>query len=271
MAGDVMSRFRRALGVGAAMLFSLLACPAWADEPIQVANPLIEAAGRKPEIASVTVTFPDGAYAAGLDRAAARYVEQKLPAERRQRLDAISQTRTVAPDTTAERFAEYLAEDNLRARLVTTAPMVRPFDLSIAVETAHFPGLVGLAVNPLSKFPYVEMRFALADAQTKAPFARGRIERCSSWAADIEDAKTRHDLKFNWSGTDSDFRMMTGMTSALADCVVRLVQADTFPVGRERIGTAFTGAPFFISFPISISEPVFQIEIVPPVAAPPPQ
>lgn len=250
----------RSIVTGLVLAFVALQ-PAAADAQDTAANPLLATLGENPPIITMSVTYTDGTLEPSLDRASARYIDQKLQPERRAAFDALIADRAFSPETAAERFSEYLATEDLRGRTVPVDPAGRKVDLSVVVTEVRFTGILEMAANPLSKFTALDATFALKDAETADVLASGRFRRCTTWATHIEDAKRKHDLQFTWSGTDTNFRMMTGLTSALAGCVQRLLTAQSFPVGRAQIGAAYTGSPFFLTVPITVSEPIYEIEI----------
>jgi hypothetical protein len=229
-------------------------------------NPLLDAFGGPLRIAEIEVRYPhDDAFARGLDRASARYVAEHFSEEQRQAITALADTRGNAPDQIAERFSEYLAEADLRGRIPAAQGEDRALRLSIVVDEVRFRGLIVSALAP--GFPYTDMSFVLTDATTGEVFSHGRIRRCTSWGQEAEAARRTHNLQFNWSGTDTNFRLMAGMTSALAGCVQGLVQARTFPSGPTEVARAYTGSPFFMSVPINMHEPIYEIRLGAPAQA----
>lgn len=227
-------------------------------------NPLLDAFGGPLRIADLEVHYPhDDAFARGLDRASTRYVAEHFSEEQQQSFTALAEARGNAPEEAAERFSEYLAETDLRGRLPAAQGEGRALRLSIVVDEVRFRGLIVSAIAP--GFPYKDMSFVLTDVATGETFAHGRIRRCASWGEEAEAARRLHNLQFNWSGTDTNFRLMAGMTSALAGCVQHLVEARTFPSGPTEVGRAYTGSPFFLSVPINMREPIYEIGLGPPV------
>lgn len=61
------------------------------------------------------------------------------------------------------------------------------------------------------------------------------------------------------TGIDTNFRVMAGMTNALANCVEALVRSPTFPTESATIGAAQTRARYCLSVPIRIGGPVYEI------------
>jgi hypothetical protein len=222
-------------------------------------NPLIESFGGPIAVSDVEVRYPADAFSGSLDRPSARYVAQNFSNEARQAFAAFAAPRGDAPDAMGERLSEHLAESDLRSRFASSDPGARALRVAIEVTEVRFRGMLAAALAP--SFPSTDMAFTLYDSETNAVFASGRIRRCASWAQHIESARAKHGLQFNWSGTDTNFRMMAGMTNALADCVQQLLTSPNFPTDRATIGTAHTGAPFFLSVPITINEPIYEIQL----------
>lgn len=223
-------------------------------------NPLLGAFGGPLRVAELEVRYShDDAFARGLDRASARYVAEHFSQEQRQAFMTFAEARGNAPEQAAERFSEYLAETDLRGRLPAIEGEGRALRLSIVVDEVRFRGLIVSALAP--GFPYKDMSFVLTDVETGEIFSHGRIRRCASWGEEAEAARRRHNLQFNWSGTDTNFRLMAGMTSALAGCVEHLVKTRTFPSGPTEVARAYTGSPFFLSVPINMHEPIYEIAL----------
>lgn len=225
-----------------------------------VDNPLIEAFGGPLAISSVEVRYATGVFNDGLDRATTQYVERRMPDDERAAFLAFAAARGDAPDAMAERFSEYLAEADLRGRF-TPQEGARGLYLAVAVDEADAKGVLGLALSLTPTFPTTDMSFTLTDGATGAPFAAGHIRRCGSIGDNIAGARDTHGLEFNWTGSDTNFRMMAGMTNALAGCVQALTTTATFPTAPATIGTAVTGDPFFLSVPIRMDEPIYEISV----------
>jgi hypothetical protein len=189
----------------------VIACLFWtsaqAQETVRTfSNPLIEAFGEPIGVSSVEVRYPADAFDAGLDRPSARYIAQHFSTDAKLSFEAFAAARGDAPDAIAERFSEYLAEADLRSRLASPGPEARALKVAIDVNDVHFRGMLASALAP--SFPSTDMSFTLYDGQTNAVFASGHIRRCASSRYNIDEARAKHDLQFNWSGTDTNLRMM---------------------------------------------------------------
>lgn len=222
-------------------------------------NPLIEAFGGPIQLSSVEVRYPTDAFSTGLDEASARYVANHLSPDERQSFETFAAARGDTPGAMGERFSEYLAESDLRDRFAEAETGERTLRAVISVNHVHLRGMLASAMAP--SFPTTDMGFTLYDDQTNAVFASGNIRRCASLSGNIDQARRKHGLHFNWTGTDTTFRMMAGMTNALASCVEGLLVVSNFPSGPRTAGTVHTGTPLFLSVPIRVLAPIYEISL----------
>lgn len=260
----------RRILIGSLIALGLFVAPAAAEQNFSYEpNPLTAANGGKLNIVALSVTYPDGSLEGSLDTFTARYVREKSPPDQKAEFDAFAASRPSPSDITAERFSEFLATRAMQTDIIKSDGVGRPLVLTVDVEKVAVPSAVGLAFS--ASFgggpPHTDLRFSLKDAETDVLFASGRVKRCSAINYHADNAKRRHKLQFNWSGTDTQFRIMAGVTEALSGCIDTAVRGASFPVGRSQVGTAYTGSPLFLSIPITVGAPTFEFELAKPAPA----
>jgi hypothetical protein len=250
--------------VGVAALLTL-SSSAWADTG--VANPFVQAYGADVVIAGIEVRYRDGVLPRHQDSAAANYAEHRLGDERRAAFEAMAQPRGLSRETSAERMAEYLTESDLRAR-ADALQGTRRVNVAVTVVGGNAPSMLSVLVPGANVIPTLDYEMVVTDAETGAQLATAQVTDVYSIAANIEDARRRNDLEYNFSGTDQNFRTLAGQANALATSVVTLLRASILATGRTEIGTAFM--PSGAAIPITTANARYVITITPPPAAPPP-
>lgn len=229
-------------------------------------NPFVEAYGSDVVIAGVEVRYRDGVLPGHQDGAANTYAERRFSAERRAEFLAFAEPRGLTRETAAERLAEYLTEHDLRTR-AAEAQGVRRVNVLLTVIDAHAPSMMSVLVPGTQVIPTLDYEFAVTDAETGAPLAHGRVDDVYSLAGNINDARRRNDLEYNFSGTDQNFRTLAGQSNALANSLMTILNgAFVVSGGRSSIGTAYTGLG---AFDISTANAHYMIRITPPPAPPP--
>jgi len=200
-------------------------------------NPLYSTYSGDVAVIDVNVAYVDGVLRGHSDRAAESFVENRFSAERRAEFEAFATPRGLTNASYGERVAEYLAEQNLRSRLSERAPGARRVNISVSVDEARVNGLVMAAVggNP---FPRLAMSFSVTDAYTGAALATGQIANSLSWDTHLENAATRTNLDYNFSGTDTNFRLLAGTTDALAQNVLATLFHPSFSTEHIELSSA---------------------------------
>lgn len=226
-------------------------------------NPIVGAYGDI-AIAGVEVRYRDGVLPRHQDSAASAYAERRLDDSRRAEFEAFAQPRGLTEETAAERFAEYLAERDLRAR--GAEMQGRRVNVVINVIDANAPSMMSVLVPGARIIPTLTYEFTFTDAETGAPLANGRVDDLYSLAHNINDARRRNDLEYNFSGTDQNLRTLAGQANALAENVVWLVTArEIVSGGRSSIGTAYASG---VPMNITAANAQYMIRVTPP---PPPE
>jgi hypothetical protein len=242
---------------------------AWAQSAVN--NPIVEAYGEI-AIAGVEVRYRDGVLPRHQDSAASNYAARRFDDVRRTEFEALAQPRGLSEETAAERFGEYLAERDLRAR--GAAMQGRRVNVAVTVIDANAPSMISVLVPGARIIPTLTYEFAITDAESGAPLANGRVDDLYSLAHNINDARRRNELEYNFSGSDQNFRTMAGQANALAESVMSLVTASAIVSGgRSSIGTAYAaGAPMNVTaanaqYMIRVTPPPAPIESASPATA----
>lgn len=227
-------------------------------------NPFVEAYGSDVVIADVEVRYRDGVLPGHQDGAANTYAERRFSDEQRAEFQAFAEPRGWNRETAAERMAEYLTESELRAR-AAEAPGTRRVNVAITVIDANAPSMMSVLVPGSQIIPTLDYEFAVTDTETGAQLANGRVDDVYSLAGNINEARRRNGLEYNFSGTDQNFRTLAGQTNALAESMMTILRGN-FVVsgGRSSIGTAYTGMG---ALNITTANAQYMIRVTPP---PPP-
>jgi hypothetical protein len=246
----------------AALAFTAFATAAHA-QPAH-SNPFVQVYGPDVVIASAEVRYRDGVLPGHQDGAANTYAERRFSDERRAEFQAFAEPRGWSRETAAERMAEYLTESELRAR-AGEQPGARRVNVAITVIDANAPSMMSVLVPGSQIIPTLDYEFVVTDAETGAQLANGRVDDVYSLAGNINEARRRNDLEYNFSGTDQNFRTLAGQTNALAESMMTILRG-SFVVsgGRSSIGTAYTGLG---AFNITTANAQYMIRVTPP---PPP-
>jgi hypothetical protein len=189
-----------------------------------VDNPVHERLGENFMLAETAISFHDGVLPRHQDNAAKNYIETRLSDEQRSQFLAFSRGKTYTDDTAAERFAEYLTLANLQTRLEPISMPTRRVRLEADVTDAHSPG----ALSPFSvtgfRFPTLGGHFVLIDLADGHVVARGTLQLIVSDSSNNEEARRRNNLTFNWSGSDTNFRIFAGQCDALAKALEQILE-----------------------------------------------
>lgn len=190
-------------------------------------NPLYSAYSGDLAVINVNVAYVDGVLRGHSDRAAKSFVEDRFSEERRAEFETFAAPRGLSDASYGERVAEYLAEQNLRGRVSERTPGARRVNVSVSVDEARLNGLITAAfgANP---FPRLAMSFSVTDADTGAALATGQIADSLSWDDHLRNAATRTNLDYNFSGTDTNFRLLAGTTDALSQNVLAALFQPSF-------------------------------------------
>lgn len=178
-------------------------------------------------VADVSVTYSDGILASHSDRAAESFVANRFPAELRTAFDAFAAQRGgVARETYAERLSEFMVARSLRLQTAdrTGARRVR---LEIHVTDASVGGVISSAFGGAT-FPRLGGDVRILDAGTGAVLATATIANSQTWNTHNEAAERRHGFSYNFSGTDTSFRLLAGSTEGFADQVQTLLFTSDF-------------------------------------------
>lgn len=205
--------------------FALCAAPARADP-----NPFYNTYAADVTVTDVSVTYTDGILARHSDRAAQSFVDNRnFPSELRAEFEASTAARGgVTDDSYAERFSEFLVARSLRAKTssLTGARRVR---LEVEVTDARINGMAaGALFGGGSVFPSLNGAVRILDADTGALIATATIANAQSFSAHNEEAERVHGFRYNFSGTDTNFRLLAGSTEAFSGHVNTVLTAATF-------------------------------------------
>jgi len=232
-------------------------------------NPFVEAYGAEVVVAGVEVRYRDGVLPRHQDGAASAYAERRFDEARRAEFQAFAESRGFSRETAAERLAEYLTERDLRAR-AAEAQGTRRVNVVLTVIDANAPSMMSVLVPGAQIIPTLDYEFVITDAESGAPLANGRVDDVYSLAHNINDARRRNELEYNFSGTDQNLRTLAGQSNALADSIMTILTGNLIVSGgRSSIGTAYT--PGGGSFNVTTANAQYMIRVTPPVAEAAPQ
>ncbi|WP_332677766.1 hypothetical protein [Brevundimonas sp.] len=237
---------------------SVLAVSGPALSQDRVNNPFVAVYGADLDVEEIDLRVGDGLLPEHQDRAARAYIERAMPAEQRELFRARHPDLPEAQ--AAERMAEFLAVANLEDRFRDDEATGRKVRLVARVDEARADGMLRMAMAP--RFPRTAMTVAVQDLATGRTLVTGRIEDVASYAADNDEARERLGLVYNWLGTDTDFRILAGMTNAMAASLETLLRAESTPVGPRTIGRAPISPT--VSVPIRIDRAMYELNVAPP-------
>lgn len=245
--------------MAAALSACVFAAPAWADTAAP--NPFVAAYGPEAVIAGVEVRYGDGVLPRHQDSAAAAYAERRLGDERRAAFEAFAQPRGLSRQTSAERMAEYLTESDLRARAAEMQG-ARRVNVVVTVVDANAPSMLSVLVPGARIIPTLDYEIVVTDAESGAQLMTGRVSDVYSLAGNIEEARRRNDLDYNFSGTDQNFRTLAGQSNALASSVVTVLRSSLLAGGRADIGSA--PLPGGGVAPLTVANARYTLTVTPP-------
>jgi hypothetical protein len=221
-----------------------------------VVNPFYAAYQNEITVTDVRVTYADGSVERAPDRAARNFVERSFPAELRAEFESASAA-GVTDDSYGERLSEFLVARSVRAETaqLTGARRVR---LEINVTEARIPGMgLGAAMFAASNFPRLAGNVSILDAETGAVLATTDIRNVRSFSGDNDSAAQTHGFRYNFSGTDTGFRILAGTTEAFSRAVATVLLAPEFAnPDEERVVLA---APRITAYP-----PNYTVTLTPP-------
>lgn len=216
-------------------------------------NPFYDAYRGDVAIADISVTYEDGILESHSDRAASSFVASAFSPELRAEFEAANASRGVTDDSYGERLSEFLLARSLRthAAELTGARRVR---LEINVTDARINGLVSGALFGGAAFPRLAGMVRIVDSESGALLATAAISNSQSWNMHNEMAEETHGFRYNFSGADTNFRLLAGSTEAFRVNVVELLTAPGFADRNER--TVVSTYPR-----IAIIPPVFDVTL----------
>ena len=241
---------------------------AWAQ---RVPNAYVTAYGADSVIENLEVHYRDGVLPRHQDSAAGRYAEREFTEQQRAAFELFAGPRGLSNETAAERLGEYFAEADLRGRVATWAG-ARRVNVVVTVTSANAPSLLGPMLRPQFVIPTLDYTFEVTDAATGAQLATGSVAGVYCMGEDMAQARDTLGLRFNFTGSDHNFRVVAGQANTLADSVTLLLRYEQLPNGRQRSGQVRTVRDGVFDVP-SDTAVTYTIDIPPPAAAeaPPPQ
>lgn len=212
-------------------LFALIAL-AFTSVAHAAPNPFYDAYQGDLTITDVSVTYADNILESHSDRAAEGFVADRFPAELRAEFEAYAAPRGLARASYAERLCEFLVARSLRLQTADRAG-ARRVRLDVNVTDARINGMISGAFFGGASFPRLGGHMRIIDADTGALLANATILNVQSWNPHNEAAETRHGFRYNFSGTDTNFRLLAGSTESFASQVQNVLFANGF--AEERI------------------------------------
>lgn len=238
---------KRLVSIAAAAL-ALSSAPAFADQ--DVANPFHIAFQGDVTVTEVSVAYRDDILRSHSDRASESFVEDSFTPEQRAAFEAFATPRGLTDAAYGERMSEYLATENLRGRFAALTGAHR-IKVAVTVEEARINGIMSGALFGGAAFPRLAYSVRILDADTDALIATANVRNSQSYAAHNEEAARRNNLNYNFSGTDTNFRLLAGSTDALAQTVEAVLLAPGFGTSGTRVAT----------YPADIRVPAANIEV----------
>lgn len=210
--------------IAAAFAFGLSAISVAHASP----NPFFGAYHGDVTVTDVSVTYTDGILESHSDRAAQSFVgNENFPAELRAEFEASVATRGLTGETYGERFSEFLVARSLRARTATLTG-ARRVRLEVDVTDARINGMISGAFFGGAAFPRLSGAVRILDADTGALLATATIRNALSYSQHNDDAARTHGFRYNFSGTDTNLRLLAGSTEAMSGHVGSILSATAF-------------------------------------------
>ena len=237
----------------ASVWIGALAALAFASAAHAAPNPFYDAYRGDIAVADVSVTYADGILESHSDRAASSFVANAFSPELRAAFEATTAASGVTDESYAERLSEFLLARSLRthgAELTGT----RRVRLDINVTDARINGLMSGALFGGGAFPRLAGDVRIFDAESGALLATAAISNSQSSNMHNELAEQTHGFRYNFSGTDTNFRLLAGSTEAFRINVVEMLTAPSFPERNDR--TVVSTYPR-----IAIIPPVFDVTL----------
>jgi len=196
-------------------------------------NPFYDAFHGDVAVTEVSVTYADGILERHSDRAASNFVENSFSEELRAEFEGATAARGLTEDSYGERLSEFLVARSIRANAasLTGARRVR---LEVAVTDARINGMVTGALFGGAAFPRLGGEVRILDADTGALLATATIRNSQSWDVHTQAAARTHGFRYNFSGTDTNFRLLAGSTEAMSINVIEVLSAPGFADPNER-------------------------------------
>lgn len=205
-----------------------LAALAFATTAHASPNPFHEAYNGDVAVTDISVTYTDGILQSHSDRAAESFVADRFPAELRAEFEAFAAQRGgVARESYAERLSEFLVARSVRAQTAERAG-ARRVRLEVNVTDARVSGMISGAFFGGATFPRLGGDMRILDADTGALLATVTIANSQTWNAHNQAAERRHGFAYNFSGTDTNFRLLAGSTEGFAEQVQTVLFTPNF-------------------------------------------
>lgn len=230
----------------AATALTLSASPARAAP-----NPFWDAYHGDLVVTDVSVSYSDNILESHSDRASRSFVENAFPAELRSEFEDFAASRVLDDNHYAERLSEFLVTRDLRFRTLEHGGSLR-VRLDIEVTEARINGMITGAFFGGAAFPRLGATVRIVASDSNAVLATALIMNSQSWDPHNQSAARRHGFSYNFSGTDTNFRLLAGSTEALSSNIFALLTAPGF--GDERIVVS--------EYPrVAIRPPVFAVTV----------
>lgn len=237
-------------------IFAALALACLASPALAAPNPFYDAYQGDVTVTDVQVTYADNILESHSDRAAANFVENGFSDELRAEFEAAAATRTLTDESYAERLSEFLVARSVRAHTAELSG-ARQVRLEVTVDDARINGMISGALFGGAAFPRLGGIVRVLDAETGALLATATIRNAQSWDMHNQAAAQTHGFRYNFSGTDTNFRLLAGSTEAMSNVVLSVLRAPVFADRNERIVLS--------TYPrIAITPPLFDVIMAAP-------